>query len=198
MNHAWCIFQPSTDRSCLVSWPLRIWNISHCDNLLYFIYFHNLLSSQFDYQRHMKWQIILRWKLIPIQLILVLHERSIWIISRRWRIGRFIVQGNRLPIRIKRSSLCNRKNWRKEWSKFDILSVMLTTRPSVMYTLTPDTRIRTCVMMRKLIVGSIIRRLDCSGMQPRCNLWIASIVGCQSNHILTSQSSEQSEKGVQM
>ena len=59
-------FQFLTDILCLVLWPLCIWDISYCDNLLYFIDFLNLLSSQFDHQRHMKWQIVLRWDLIPV------------------------------------------------------------------------------------------------------------------------------------
>ena len=33
-------------------------------------------------------------------------------------------------------------------------------------------------------------RLGCSGMQPKCNLWILSIVGCQYHHILISPSFE--------
>ena len=91
---------------------------------------------------------------------------------------------------VRKVKLLHEKELKKGWSIFDLMSVMLITRPSGMCTLTPDTRIQTCVMIRKLIVGSIIRRLGCSGMQLRCDLWIVSIVGCQSNHIPMSPSSE--------
>ena len=166
----------STDKSCLVSWPLRIWDIEYCDNFFHFTYFLHFVA-------------------------IIIQSSGIYKMTKHTKMGLYTgkatgpYNGKANLCLLQENQLENLKTkMRRKLNKAQKQATnptrMSRTRPSVMCTLTPDTRIRACVMMMKMIVGPIIRRLGCSGMRPRCDLWIALIVGCQRNHILISPSFE--------